>query len=200
MGKNKKVYGVLALLVAVLFLGIGYATISDINLSISGTASGKKGEPTFKVEFTNAASSEQKIGTGTVTASIDAEDSTKGNITVTDLQNEGDYVRAVFTITNQSKEKLASLGAPTLTVTDSEGQTSNMFKLTYSYSKTPTIRAKDTIDLTITITALEDFQEDTTHNISVSINATPLDYDADLDDNGNSDVNFDFDDEVDDEI
>ena len=100
--QNKKTLQiVLIVLVAVLTLGIGYASISAINLIINGNATANVNQNNFKVHFTQA----QAI-TGTTgasgTSSIDTQDDTKAMFDVTGLTKVGDYAEAVYTVRNDS--------------------------------------------------------------------------------------------------
>ena len=100
--QNKKTLQiVLIVLVAVLTLGIGYASISAINLIINGNATANVNQNNFKVHFTQA----QAI-TGTTgvsgTSSIDTQDDTKAMFDVTGLTKVGDYAEAVYIVRNDS--------------------------------------------------------------------------------------------------
>ena len=100
--QNKKTLQiVLIVLIAVLTLGIGYASISAINLIINGNATANVNQNNFKVHFTQA----QAI-TGTTgvsgTSTIDAQDDTKAMFDVTGLTKVGDYAEAVYIVRNDS--------------------------------------------------------------------------------------------------
>ena len=100
--KNKKTLQIVLLVaIAVLTLGIGYASISAINLIINGNATANVNQNNFKVHFTQA----QAI-TGTTgvsgTSTIDAQDDTKAMFDVTGLTKVGDYAEAIYIVRNDS--------------------------------------------------------------------------------------------------
>ena len=100
--QNKKALQIVLLVViAVVTLGIGYASISAINLIINGNATANVNQNNFKVHFTQA----QAI-TGTTgvsgTSSIDTQDDTKAMFDVTGLTKVGDYAEAVYIVRNDS--------------------------------------------------------------------------------------------------
>ena len=105
--QNKKTLQVVLIaVIAVITLGIGYASITAINLLINGNATVSVDQNNFKVHFTQA----QAI-TGTTgvsgTSTIDAQDDTKAMFDVTGLTKVGDYAEAVYIVRNDS----ASIGA-----------------------------------------------------------------------------------------
>ena len=100
--QNKKALQVVLIaLIAVVTLGIGYASITAINLIINGNATANVNQNNFKVHFTQA----QAI-TGTTgvsgTSTIDAQDDTKAMFDVTGLTKVGDYAEAVYIVRNDS--------------------------------------------------------------------------------------------------
>ena len=100
--QNKKTLQiVLIVLVAVLTLGIGYASISAINLIINGNATANVNQNNFKVHFTQAQSITGSTG-ASGTSSIDTQDDTKAMFDVTGLTKVGDYAEAVYTVRNDS--------------------------------------------------------------------------------------------------
>ena len=94
---KKKLQIVLLVLVAVLTLGIGYASITAVNLIINGNGTASVSQENFKVYFTNSTITE---GKGTV--SIDEEDATIGYFDITGLSKVGDYAEAVYIVRNDS--------------------------------------------------------------------------------------------------
>ena len=67
--KNLQIF--LLVLIAVLTLGIGYASITAVNIIINGNGTVSAAQENFKVSFTEA-----NITTGSGTASIDEDDAT----------------------------------------------------------------------------------------------------------------------------
>ena len=66
---NKRLQLLLIVLIAVAALGIGYASISGVNLIINGNSTASVDQNNFKVYFVTS-----NITTGTGTASIDEND------------------------------------------------------------------------------------------------------------------------------
>ncbi|MBQ7104519.1 MAG: hypothetical protein IJN90_01535 [Bacilli bacterium] len=97
--KKRKTFIAMALVIAVLVLGVGYAAISNINLTINGTAN-VTANADFTVEFdtthevTNGAYTDAKTATMTVNLSNDVKTAT-----------------AVYKINNKSTELGATLTA-----------------------------------------------------------------------------------------
>ena len=98
---RKKIKVFLFVLISILTISIGYASISAINLLINGNGTASVNQNNFKVHFTQA----QAI-TGTTgvsgTSTIDAQDDTKAMFDVTGLTKVGDYAEAVYTVRNDS--------------------------------------------------------------------------------------------------
>ncbi len=98
---RKKIKVFLFVLISILTISIGYASISAINLLINGNGTASVNQQNFKVHFTEA-----KEITGTTgvsgTSTIDAQDDTKAMFDVTGLTKVGDYAEAVYTVRNDS--------------------------------------------------------------------------------------------------
>ena len=116
---KKKLQIVLLVLIAVLTLGIGYASITAVNLIINGNGTVSVNQENFKVYFTNSTVTE---GKGTV--SIDEEDATIGYFDITGLSKEGDEATATYTVRNYSNGVGAEI---TLNLTNSNTE---YFKVT----------------------------------------------------------------------
>lgn len=112
MKKNKTLLGV-ALLIAVLMLGIGYA-LNTKPLSLTGTATANPTDSNFIVEFSSASADNAND-----TAVIDADDATKATYTVTSLTSVGQTATATFKIKNLSNVGInADITEGTLSETD----------------------------------------------------------------------------------
>ena len=101
--KNKKTFMGLAVLIAVLMLGIGYAAVSKIPLSISGSASSAANQDNFVVEFTAAAPKENNAFVVAEETKVNA-DATTATMTVEGLTAKGDKAVATFTVENKSAD------------------------------------------------------------------------------------------------
>ena len=93
--KNIQIF--LLVLIAVLTLGIGYASITAVNIIINGNGTVTVTQENFKVSFTEA-----NITTGSGTASIDEDDATIAYFDVSGLSKVGDKAVATYTVKNES--------------------------------------------------------------------------------------------------
>ena len=101
--QNKhKLQIVLLVLIAVLTLGIGYASISAINLIINGNAIASVNQNNFIVHFIEAKNITGTTGVGG-TAEIESDD-TKASFNVTGLSKVGDYAEAKYVVRNDSTD------------------------------------------------------------------------------------------------
>ena len=108
MNKSKKII-LAVILIAVLAMAIGYAALSNVTLTITGTASAKADDANFKVWFTGATPVTSGEG---VTASATAE-AIEATVTIKDLKVVGEEKYAILEITNAS----ADIDATSVTVT-----------------------------------------------------------------------------------
>ena len=167
--KRKKIKVFLFVLIGILTISVGYASISAINLLINGNGTVSVNQNNFIVHFTEA-----KEITGTTgvsgTSSIDTQDDTKAMFDVTGLTKVGDYAEAEYTIKNDS----AGIGAEislnlsntnneyfkvTETILDNKLQAGEetTAKVKVEMIKTPiTDTVSTTITATLTATPLED--------------------------------------------
>lgn len=119
MNKKKTFVGV-ALLVAVLMLGVGYAAIADVKLNVTGNVTANPSDANFKVEFTGT----PQKSTG-VEASISETNKLEATIDVTGLTQAGDVATATYTIINNSEDLTANLTASVI-----ENSNDEYFKVT----------------------------------------------------------------------
>ena len=124
MRKNKTLLGV-ALLIAVLMLGVGYALTAK-DFKVDGEVTVATDDTNFKVEFT--AHQDDNADANTTTAS-----GTAATFTVTSLKSVGDKATATYTITNNSN---VGINAEILTATAAKLTNGEYFtvtpKLTYA--------------------------------------------------------------------
>jgi len=108
--QNKKTLQiVLIVLVAVLTLGIGYASISAINLIIDGNATANPNDTNFKVKFLNEDGVTPMIeGSPTNTVQVDSD--TTASFNVSTLNGAGQSVTATYRVKNESSGIGASIG------------------------------------------------------------------------------------------
>lgn len=112
MNKQKKItIGVI--LLAVLLMGIGYAAITNITLTINGTASATADQENFKVYFTGVVVSNSDNATSTVTAN-----STNATVNFAGMTTKDDEEYAILEIENGSNNIPAQSVNVTLSDTD----------------------------------------------------------------------------------
>lgn len=163
--KNKKSLLSFGLLALVLILGVGYAVVSSVGLSIDGTA--KVASSNLKVSFngtTDVSSDEKVIATAT-------DGTLSATIAVTNLTlNES--VTATYTIKNTETDVNAEVIKASI-----ENDKSTYFQVTTDVDDSAkTVTAGGTTTVTVTVklikTPVED--ADSTANITVNLTASPV--------------------------
>ena len=109
--KKRKSMIMLAVFVAVLVLGVGYATISGVTLDITGTAAAADRD--LKVAFNGTVTPNAGTTNATVAGSAQ-NNSLHGTITVSGLENAGDVVAVTYTIKNEETDIDATVVRDTL--------------------------------------------------------------------------------------
>ena len=172
---KKKLQIVLLVLIAVLTLGIGYASITALNSIININGSVSANQENFKVYFT-----ESSITEGKGTVSIDEDDATIGYFDITGLSKIGDYAEATYTVLNDSNGVGANIS---LQLTNSNNE---YFKVTETVVDSQ-LQAGETTTVTVKvemIKALIDTGVST--NITATLVATPIDNAAAIGEETNS--------------
>ena len=169
--QNKKsLQIILVVLIAVLTLGIGYASISAINLIINGNATASVNQNNFRVYFVPTAETPSLTGNVQVAgdASISTEDNLVALFDVSGLSKEGDYAIATYTIINNSE----AIGADiTLKVTNSNGE---YFKVTETITDSQ-LQAGDTTTGTIKVEMIKTpIVDNVTTSVTGTLTATPI--------------------------
>lgn len=117
MNKKRSMTG-LYIILAVLFIGIGYAAVSNVTLTITGNAKVTPGNSSFNVHFlydSNTASNNIITGTPgggyTATAATEAKytGNTTGIINAMDFTKKDEYIDFPFVIKNDSDELYAKI-------------------------------------------------------------------------------------------
>ena len=107
MSKTSKII-VSVLLIGILLIGIGYASIQNITLSITGTAEANPNPDNFKVMFSGEPTvSDEDYVTAAITDDINA------TINVEGLTEKGQTVSAIYTVQNVSTDISADLSVST---------------------------------------------------------------------------------------
>lgn len=138
--KKRKTLVVMGLLLAVLMLGIGYAAVGDVTLTIDGDATASPNS-TFVVKFDSTGDIDKTDNV--TTAAID--DDLTATMSVSGLTSKGDTATATFPITSEMEEDVTA----TLAATVTENTNETYFKVTPTLAKT-SLSATDT-DTTVTV-------------------------------------------------
>lgn len=97
----KKIRILLIVAAFVLVLGIGYASISAINLIVSGNGTASVSQENYNVHFITTDNT-PSVSAGFGTASIDSNDDTKAYFNISGLSKKGDSAIATYSIKNDS--------------------------------------------------------------------------------------------------
>ena len=167
---KKKRTGIIGVLIAILALGIGYAAVSAITLTITGTGSITSTAGNFVVEYTQVA----VAGTSTGVTTTQSVSGTSGSFTVTGMTKKGDYAEFTYTIVNSSEGLSAQLGTPTI----ESGYNSEYFTVT-STTNSPTLLtstgANSTTTQTVRIEAAKTpIADQTSNTVTITLSATPI--------------------------
>lgn len=176
MKNNKTLLGV-ALVIALLVLGVGYA-LSATNLNITGTTAITASDTNFKVAFDDVTEANiKKNGTGATADTISKISDTQINLGVNSLQAVGDEVTFQMTIENKSAAGIyAEIPAPTITVGDN-GSLNNSKYYTVTTSWTGTKELEPIVGIqTFTVTVKLDKApvNNINENFTVSFTAQPI--------------------------
>lgn len=99
MSKQKKIITI-AILVVILLMAIGYAALTNTELTISGTASATAVQDNFKVYFTGA-NTVKNPNTNAVEVTVTAQ-ATTATVNISGLSTSGDAAYAILEIENGS--------------------------------------------------------------------------------------------------
>ena len=165
MKKNTKLSIGIILVVAVLLVAIGYATITTRQLNIDGTAQATPDSANFTVKFvgTPEVSDQDKV-----TAKITEDNDLKATIDVKGLTAKGDTATAKYTIQNSSKDLSAALSATVTSNTNSE-----YFTVDYDIADS-TIAHGDSTTILVTVTLIKTpIDDEQTSTIGITVKADP---------------------------
>ena len=114
--RQKRTFVTLLLVIALLCLGIGYAVIDDITLTIGGDVKASPDGANFVVKFKDNGTANVTVGPDAAVATPTAS-GTAAELNVTGLTAAGDTVVATWTIENTSPDLLANVSLKTGEVT-----------------------------------------------------------------------------------
>ena len=162
--KNRKKMITTALIVLVLLLGVGYATVSSVNLNINGSAKAGSKELQVFYDGTNSGTSDK------VTAISSPVNTRAATFTVENM-TLNETVTMTFEVKNYETDVNATLAAPSVTQNTNE----EYFQVTTSCDKT-TLNAGDTATITVNVklikTPVTDEAGSTT--VTVAMAASPV--------------------------
>ena len=127
--KKKGTFVGLAIVIAILLLGIGYAAVSHVTLTINGSAKATPSDNNFKVVITNDPTPKAVVNkqAGEITATPTATDTATADFDITGMSQKGDKVTLTYTIKNNSADLEAKLGEPVVSFTTGD---KDYFKVT----------------------------------------------------------------------
>ena len=137
--KNRKKMLTTALIVLVLLLGVGYATVSSVNLNINGTAKAESKELQVFYDGVNS-------GTSTKVTAISSPDKARTATFTVENMTLNETVTMTFEVKNYETDVNATLAAPSVT----ENTNGVYFEVTTSCNKT-TLNAGDTATITVNV-------------------------------------------------
>ena len=175
--EQKKLFIGLALVIAVLALGVAYASITTQTLNVAGTATAEASNDNFNVVFEGEVpnSKSATVGTNVNSAVVTASANGKsGNFSISKLDTEGEYVTITYPIVNKSPDLAAKL--KNIQITNSDN-TKAWWDITANIAKTDLAANGDSASLVITVTLKDtpaNDEEAPTGNFHVSFDADPV--------------------------
>ena len=161
--KNRKKMITTALIVLALALGVGYATVSSVNLNINGTA--KAGSKELQVFYDGTNS-----GTSAKVTAISSPANTRAATFTVENMTLNETVTMTFEVKNYETDVNANLAAPSVTNTNE-----NYFQVTASCDKT-TLNAGDTATITVNVKLIKTpvSEEAGSTTVTVEMAASPV--------------------------
>ena len=169
----KKRTGIIAIIIAILVLGIGYAAISNVTLTVnSSSATVSPSQSNFVVKYDAANTFTYTGNPAGSTVTLGRTNDTTATFTITGLTKQGDSVTITYPIINESPTLAASLAVPTF-VNDN----TTYFSVTPSAPSSATQIAANggTTNLVFTVSVIKTpVADDQTANITAQIVASPV--------------------------
>ena len=162
--KNRKKMITTALIVLVLLLGVGYATVSSVSLNINGTA--KAGSKELQVFYDGTNS-----GTSAKVTAISSPANTRAATFTVENMTLNETVTMTFEVKNYETDVNATLAAPNVT----ENTKSEYFQVTTSCDKT-TLNAGETATITVNVKLIKTpvTEEAGSTTVTVEMAASPV--------------------------
>lgn len=169
----KKKYGVIAILIAVVLLGVGYAVISNVTLNVNGSKATVNADPAnFDVKYDEESTFAYTGNPTGSTVTLTRTDDTTATFTIEGLTKQGDKVTITYPIINASEHLKASLAAPSITNDNTE-----YFRVTTSSPTAGTELAANggSTNLVLEVEVIKTpVADDETANITASVVASPV--------------------------
>ena len=163
--RNKKSLLSICLFALVLILGVGYAVVNYVDVSISGTA-GAKAEP-IKASFTD----KTKVSDASKVTATATANTLSGTIKVTGL-TLNETVTATYTIQNKETDVDATVKQQSITNSNTE-----YFEVTTDATTAKTVSKGGSVEVTVSVKLKKTpvTEADSTATIGVTFRATPVD-------------------------
>lgn len=165
--KKKKSMFALALIAMVLVLGVGYAVISGVTLTISGSASTETKDLDVVISAANPNDTTKDVY-GTVSNPNDLN----ATIHVANMKKVGETQTVTYTITNNEDDVAAEISKKSITPASNE-----YFEVTTSVDSTTVIaqpKGTTTVDVTVRLKKIPLEAADATANIEVKLDAAAV--------------------------
>jgi len=164
--KQSRTFLILALVVAVLALGIAYAAITSVTLNVNGNVLASAEQGNFKVSFIKDGTGAPSFnGKGTATLAITND--TTATMDVSGLSSIGDTLTATFTIKNTSDDLTATL------VATPSNSNPEYFEVTPTLGSTTVDPVDGTTTLQVAVKLIKTPLADQKATIGIAIVATP---------------------------
>lgn len=162
--KNRKKMITTALIVLVLLLGVGYATVSSVSLNINGTSKAETKELQVFYDGTNS-------GTSAKVTAISSPVNTRAATFTVENMTLNETVTMTFEVKNYEKDVNATLAAPNVT----ENTKPEYFQVTTSCDKT-TLNAGETATITVNVKLIKTpvSEEAGSTTVTVEMAASPV--------------------------
>lgn len=168
--KQPKTFLLLSVIVAVLVLGIAYAAITAVNLTVTGNVTATPDQGNFKVAFGKADDESNKptfSGTGTATLNVTGD--LTATMDVTGFTKVNDEITVTFKILNTSDDISA-----TLLAADPTNNNTEYFEVTKNLDKSSIAAVNGVATLTVTVRCIKTPLESQSATIGVVVTATPV--------------------------
>lgn len=162
--KNRKKMITTALIVLVLLLGVGYATVSSVSLNINGTSKAETKELQVFYDGTNS-------GTSAKVTAISSPENTRAATFTVENMTLNETVTMTFEVKNYETDVNATLAAPSVT----QNTKQEYFQVTTSCDKT-TLNAGETATITVNVKLIKTpvTEEAGSTTVTVEMAASPV--------------------------